>query len=324
MPHRRQFLARTGAALLVGAAPLVHAQDHFPDRPVKLLVTFGPGSGPDTLARAIAPEIAKQLGQSVVVDNRPAGGGNVAAMQMLQEKHDGTTVILATDSLFTINPYLMPKTSYDLNKDFVLVAPVAEASVFLVVNPSLGVSSVKELVSLVKGNPGKYTYFAPTGTPHHLLAEQFTEINDLKWVRVSYRDPQQATTEMLSGLVPIGFTSYPQVAGSIAAGKLKPLAVSTSTRLDSHPSIPALAEFYPGLEEAGWFAVYAPADAPRAAVDKLSQAVVKARGSAELKQRLDQFGMRLITADARSFTERVQREYKHRGEVISTRGIKTD
>jgi tripartite-type tricarboxylate transporter receptor subunit TctC len=324
MTPRRRFLAQAGAMLVGGAVPLARAQDRFPDRPIRLLVTFGPGSGPDTLARAIAPEIARQLGQGVAVDNRPAGGGNVAATQMLQEKHDGTTLILATDSLFTMNPYLLPKPSYDLNKDFALVAPVAEASVFLVVNPSLGVNSVGELVALVKAHPGKYTYFAPTGTPHHLLAEQFTEINDLKWVRVSYRDPQQAATEMISGLVPIGFTSYPQVSGSIAAGRLKALAVSTSTRLDAHPAIPALAESWPGLVEAGWFAVYAPADVPRAAVDKLAQAVAQARGSAEVKQRLDQFGMRLISDDSRSFAQRVQREYRHRGEVIATRGIKMD
>jgi tripartite-type tricarboxylate transporter receptor subunit TctC len=328
MLDRRNFLAHAGATALAGVLPLApmqaHAQANFPDHPIKLFVTFGPGSGPDTLARAIGPEIANQLGQSIVIDNRPAGGGNVAAQQLLQEKRDGYTLILATDSLFTMNPYLLPKTSFDLGSDFTLVAPIAEASVFLVVNPALNVNNVKELVALIKANPGKYTYFAPTGTPHHLLGERFTEINDLKWEHVSYRDPQQALTEMLSGLVPIGFASYAQVAGSVNAGKLKVLGVSTSSRLASHADVPALNEFYPGLEEAGWFAVYAPAGTPKPVIDKLAQAVTKARDSADVKQRLDQFGMRTVDADALSFAERVKAESLRRGELIRTRGVRMD
>lgn len=317
-------LAALTAALLVSAAPALHAQDNFPDRPIRLFVTFGPGSGPDTLARTIAPRIAEALGQNVVIENRPAGGGNVAAQQLLAEKRDGYTLLLATDSLFTMNPHLLPKTSFDLEKDFTLVAPVAEGSVFMVANPSLGVSTARELVALVKANPGKYTYFAPTGTPHHLLGERFTAMNGLDWVRVSYRDPQQALTEMLSGLVPVGFASYPQVAGSVNAGKLRPLGISTSSRLDSHATIPALTEIFPGLEESSWFSVFAAAGTPKAALDKLGAAVAKARDSAEVKQRLDQFGMRTITSDNRAFNARIKADNQRRGELIRTRGIKVD
>lgn len=324
MSNRRTFVAQAAAGLLAITAPPLHAQEDFPQRPLTLYVTFGPGSGPDTLARAVVPELAKHLGQNVVIDNRPAGGGNVAAQQLLQQKADGHTLILATDSLMTMNPYLLPKTSFDVMSDLALVAPIAEASVFLVVNPALNVANVRELVSLVKANPGKYTYFAPTGTPHHLLGERFTELNKLDWVRVSYRDPQQALNEMLGGLVPIGFTSYPQVSGSVQAGKLKLLGVSTSSRLDSHADVPALNESFPGLEESAWFAVYAPKDTPKPVLDKLAAAVVKARESAEVKKRLDQFGMRAVSMDPRAFASRVRADNQRRGELIRARGIRVD
>ncbi|QRF56104.1 tripartite tricarboxylate transporter substrate binding protein [Variovorax paradoxus] len=312
------------AVLLFAFAPTAGAADTFPEKPMRLFVTFGPGSGPDTLARAIAPKIAEVLGQSVVIENRPAANGNVAAQQMLQAAHDGYTLLLATDSLFTVNPYLLPKTSYDIFGDLALIAPVAEASMFLVVHPSLGVTTFRELINLVKANPGKYAYFAPTGAPHHLLSERLTEIYGLDWVRVSYRDPQQALTEMIGGLVPIGFASYAQIASSVSSGQLKALGVSTSSRLDSHASVPALNETVPGLEEVGWYAIYAPTGTPKPVIEKLAQAVVKARDSAEVKQRLDQFGMRLVTADPAAFSARVQAENQRRGRLIKERGIRID
>ena len=323
MKSRRQLLA-LGCAMLALSLPPAHAQDNFPNRPVRLFVTFGPGSGPDTLARTIAPRIAEHLGQNVVIENRPAAGGNVAAQQLLQEKHDGYTLILATDSLFTMNPYLLPKSGFDVLNDFALVAPVAEASVFLVAHPMLNVSTAKELVALVKANPGKYSYSAPTGTPHHLLGERLTEMNGLNWVRVSYRDPQQALTEMLGGLVPIAFSSYAQVAGRVNAGKLKVLGVSTSSRLESHAAVPALNESFPGLEEAGWYALYAPAGTPRPVLERLAAAVAKARDSADVRQRLDQLGMRALNVEGTSFSARVKADNQRRGELIRARGISVD
>lgn len=324
MPHRRAFLQLATLTSLVTTPFALHAQDDFPSRPIRLFVTFGPGSGPDTLARAIAPEMGKALGQSVVIDNRPAGGGNVAAQQLLQEKHDGHTLILATDSLFTMNPYLLPKAGFDLDRDFTLVAPVAEAPVFLVAHPSLNVSTAKELAALVKANPGKYSYFAPTGTPHHLLGERFTEANDLKWVRVSYRDPQQAINEMLGGLVPVGFSSYGLISGSANAGKLRIIGVSSASRMEAMPAVPTLAESVGGMEEAGWFAIYTPSGTPRPVVDKIAQAVVRARDTVEVRQRLDQFGMRTLSTDARAFSQRVKSDYARRGQIITSRGIKMD
>lgn len=325
MKTRRTFIAQVAiCTALAPAASVVHAQDGFPQRPITLYVTFGPGSGPDTLARTIAPEISKHLGQSFVIENRPAAGGNVAAQQLLQQRPDGYTLILATDSLLTMNPHLLPKTSFDPLTDLVAVAPIAEAAVFLTVNPSLGVNNVGELVELVKANPNKYTYFAPTGTPHHLLAERFTAHHKLNWVRVSYREPQQAHTEMLSGLVPVGFTSYPQVSGSVQTGKLKLLAVGSSSRLESHSALPTLNESVPGLEESTWFALYAPKGTPPAVIAALNSAVVKAREAADVKQRLDQFGMRQLALDNEAFGERVRKDYQRRGEVIRARGIRVD
>lgn len=324
MASRRRFLARLGAAPLALAGLGARAQAGYPDKPVRLVVTFGPGSGPDTLARTIAPKIGEALGQSVYVDNRPAAGGNVAAQFVLGEKRDGYTLLLGTDSLFTMNPYLLPKTPYDLFSDFTLVAPLAEAPVFLVVTPALNVSTPRELAALVKANPGKYTYSAPTATPHHLLSERFTALNGLDWVRVSYRDPQQALTEMVAGMVPIGFSSYAQVASSVSAGRLRVLGVSTASRLDALPAVPALAESYPGLEEAGWFAVYAGTGTPAPVLEKLSAAIARARVAPDVLQRLEQFGMKPLAADNASFAARVRAEHQRRGELIRTRGIRND
>jgi NAD(P)-dependent dehydrogenase (short-subunit alcohol dehydrogenase family) len=137
-----------------------------------------------------------------------------------------------------------------------VVTPIAEAGVFLVVNTSLHVNSVQELVALVKSQPGKLNVSAPTGTPHHLAAERIAALNNLQWARVSYRDPQQAVIELVAGLVPIAFSTWPSIAPHVQSGKLKLLADSTATRFDSLPNVPALAESYPGFEESAWFAIF--------------------------------------------------------------------
>ncbi|MCJ0764126.1 Bug family tripartite tricarboxylate transporter substrate binding protein [Variovorax terrae] len=313
------LLAATGCAATMPAGAQA-----FPSRPVRLVVTFPAGSGPDTIARSIAPKMSEALGQQVVVDNRPGAGGNVAALAVLNERRDGHTLLMGTDSLYSLNPFLFPKAGYDASTDFVLVTPLAEAALFLVSNASLKLGSAKDLVALVKSEPGKLNYSAPTGTPHHLAGERFTALNGLDWTRVSYRDAQQAITEVAAGLVPAAFSTWPSIAPYVSSGRLSLLGITTPTRFDTLPNVPALAETWPGFEETGWFAILAPKGTPQAAIDLLNAAALKAREASELRPRLEAQGMRLINADAKAFEARIRRETQARSELIRTRGIKVD
>jgi len=300
------------------------AAQEFPSRPVKLLVPFGPGSGPDIVARELAPEMSKALGQTVAVENRPGAGGNVAAQALLAEHHDGYTVLLATDSIFTLNPLLFPKSGFDPMTSLKLVTPVSEAALFVVADQSLKVNTFAELVALVKAQPGKINYQAPTGSPHHIIGERLAHALALNWVRVSYRDPQQGLTELLNGLVPVAISTLPFVKAQIDAGKVKPLAVATAQRWPTQPDVPALAETLPGFRESAWFALVAPSDAPAGALDRLNAAALKARDSAALKARLPQLGMIVLDGDARALEARAKAEATARGELIRARGIKAD
>lgn len=315
----RSLLATVLACLAFAAA----AQE-FPSRPVRLLVPFGPGSGPDIVARELAPEMSKAFGQTVAVENRPGAGGNVAAQALLAEHHDGYTVLLATDSIFTLNPFLFPKSGFDPMASLKLVTPVSEAALFVVADQSLKVNSFAELVALVKAQPGRINYQAPTGSPHHIIGERLAHALGLNWVRVSYRDPQQGLTELLNGLVPVAISTLPFVKAQIDAGKVKALAVATAQRWPTLPDVPTLAETLPGFRESGWFALVAPSDAPAGALDKLNAAALKARDSAALQARLPQLGMIVLDGDARSLEARARAEAAARGELIRARGIKAD
>lgn len=325
-----QSLTRRMAAKAIALSPfyswgnLSHSAETFPNRPLRIFVGFGPGSAPDSLARAVAVKMMEDLGQSVVVENRVTANGNVAAQQLLKEAADGHTLMLATDSLFTMNPFVLPRTSFNPLQDFSLVSTIAEGPIFLVASSGLGVSSVRELVALVKSQPGKYSYFAPTATPHHILAERFTETSGLTWVRVSYRNPQQAAVEIGSGLVPIGFVSYAQLAGSVSTGRLKVLAVSTASRLPSHPAIPTLTETFPELEESSWSAIYAAKDTPAPLVARLTLAARNARDSSDVRQQLDLLGMRALNTETLDFTARIRSEYERRRLQIRRYGIRPD
>jgi len=324
--ERRRVVAAAAGSLALGAMgglQPARAAD-FPARPVRLVVTFPAGSGPDTIARSIAPRMGEVLGQQVVVDNRPGAGGNVAALAVLGERHDGHTLLMGTDSIYSLNPFLFPRAGYDATTDFTVLAPLAEAGVLLVVNSELGIDSVEALVARVKAQPGRFNVSAPTGTPHHMAAERFAMLNALQWTRVSYRDPQQAVTELVAGLVPIAFSTWPSIAPHVQSGKLRALAVSTPDRFAAWPQVPSLSERHPGFEETAWFALLAPQGVPEAARRLLADAARQAREGPDLAPRLAMQGMRPLAADPQAFEARIRRERQAREALIRSRGIRAD
>lgn len=317
----RRGAARLLSALLGLCAVGAWAQD-FPNRPIKLLVTFGPGSGPDVLAREMAPELSRLLGQSVVVENRPGAGGNVAAQALLQERKDGHALLLATDSIFTLNPHLLPKTGFDPMQDLTVVTPWSEAALFVVASATLNIDSFAGLVQRVKAQPGKVNYQAPVGSPHHVIGERLAQQLGMDWVMVSYRDPQQGLTELLNGLVPVAVSSLPFVKAQIDAGKVVPLAVATASRLPEWPKVPTIAETLPGFRESGWFALTVATGTPQSVIDRLNAAALQARETPAHRARLQQLGMTVLEGDAAALGARARQELAQRGEVVRTRGIK--
>jgi len=317
------FIAKALAVVgLAAATSLAHASD-FPNRPLRLLVPFGPGSAPDVLAREIAPHMAEHLGQSVVVENRPGAGGNVTVQALLSEAKDGHTVLLSTDSMFSLNPYLFPRT-FDVMKEVRLVTPISEAGLFFVANAKLGVNTVDDVVKLVQANPGKFNYSAPTGTPHQMAGERLTREKKLDWVRISYRDPQQVVTELVNGMVPFTFGTLPLVEGFVKEGTLKLVAVATPERLSLAPEVPTFAESIDGFVESAWYALAVAAGTPDEAIAKINAAAEAARDSQPVQARLAQLGMVPLKTDVAALTERANKEAAMREELIRDRSISVD
>lgn len=310
-------------ALALIAMPATVQAQGFSAKPIKLIVTVGPGSAPDVIARMLAPLMSRELGRSVVVENRTGAGGNIAAVSVLRDKHDGTAAVIAGSATVTLNPLLSSNAGFE-TKDFKLVAGVADLPSYLIVGPSVEVSTVADVVALLKGNPGKFVYAAPPATVHHMAAELFAYKAGFEWTRISFRDPSQQTSELVSGRVPFAFASLPSLQAYITEGTVRAMGVASPQRVATHPQIPAIAETIPGYAEGDFVGLFVPADTPADALDALTAATITARDAPETRPRLDTLGMDVLTLDRATLESRMQQDVKRRSELIQARGLKLD
>ena len=271
------MLARTCLALVLAGLALTAAParaDDFAATPTRIVVPFAPGGGTDIISRTLAQEMGKNLGGTVIVENKPGAGTIIGTEYVAKAQPDGHTVVMATFA-HAVNPSLRAKMPYDTDKDFAPVALVARSFNIVVVNPNAGINSIDDLIKAAKAKPDGLNYgtFGP-GTSAHLAGELFKSLAHVKLTAVHYKGAAPAITDLMGGTLQVMFTTVASAASLIKAGKLKALAVTSAKRASAFPDIPTVAEAgVPGYSAESWYGLLAPAKTPAAAIAVLNKAV---------------------------------------------------
>jgi tripartite-type tricarboxylate transporter receptor subunit TctC len=277
------------AAVLALGAATAGAQS-YPSKTLRLVVTFPPGGAPDILARLFAEKA--QLGQTVVVDNKPGAGGNIGAADVAKAAPDGHTLVMATVGTHAINGALYSKMPYDMVRDFTPIAHVASAPNLLVVNNDLPVKTVAELIGYMKANPNKLSFGSPgVGTSVHVSGELFKSLTGTQMVHVPYKGRQFAIPDLVGGQIQLMFDNMPSALPMAREGKIRALAQTTAARSAAAPDVPTVAETVPGFEATTWFALFAPAGTPRDVVQRLNAEVQRVFKLPDVVERLKTLGL---------------------------------
>ena len=283
-----------GALVAIALFSPAQADDSYPNRPVRMIVSFAAGGPTDIVARVMAAKMGEILGQQVIVENRTGAGGNLGADVVAKSPNDGYTLLMATVSTHAINPGLYSKIPYDPIKDFVPAAQVGVTPTLLSVHPSVPAANVKELIELTKANPGKYTYGSSgVGSILHLCGEQFkTAAGGLNIVHVPYRGSAPMTNDLIGGQISMVFDATPTALPQALVGKTRALAAGMATRLRQLPDLPTMQEQgVKGFECYTWNAIMTPGGTARPIVDKLNAAINKAMDDKAIFTRLQEVGI---------------------------------
>ena len=312
--------------LLACAAPAAQPATVYPTKPVRLIVPFAPGGGTDIIARLVARDLGERWGQSVVVDNRGGSGGVIGTDIVAHAAPDGYTLLVSTGTGFIINPLLLPKLPYDPFKDFEPVTLLAINPTMLVVNASLPVTSVKELIAYARARPGQLNYAsAGNGSPIHLGMELFKSMTGTDIVHVPYKGSVPALTDLLAGQVQVMLNTMPTILPHVRTGKLRALAVGSARRARAVPDLVTVAEAgVPGFEAVTWAGLSAPAKTPGTVVRKLSGAVARVLADTETVQRLAAQGAEAQPGTPEEFLRFMHEESARARKVIQVAGIRVE
>ncbi|MFM8692716.1 MAG: Bug family tripartite tricarboxylate transporter substrate binding protein [Limnohabitans sp.] len=290
--QRRSALTLLAGALALTFGTLASAQT-FPAKPIRLVVTFPSGGAPDILARLFSEKA--QLGQPVVVDNKPGAGGNIGADFVAKSAGDGHTLVMGTVGTHAINGSLYEKMPYDMVRNFAPVSLVASAPNLLVVNNNVPVRTVPEFIAYLKANPDKLSFGSPgVGTSVHVSGELFKSMTGTKMTHVPYKGRQFAIPDLVGGSIQLMFDNMPSALPMAREGKIRAIAVTTAKRSAAAPEIPTVAETIPGFEAITWFAVFAPAGTPKPVVDRLNAEVLRVFRLPEVAERLKTLGLEAV------------------------------
>src|SRR5262245_61186373 len=320
---RRRFLQlAAGAAALPALARPASAQS-YPTRAVRIIVPYSPAGPTDVFSRLMAQKLSEQLGQQFFVENLPGAGGNIGMGRAAKAAPDGYTVVMV-GAPFVINPGLYEQVPYDPVKDYEPITLAVSTTNVLTIHPSLPAQNVKELVELIRANPGKYSYASPsTGTPAHLVGELFRLSLKLDLVHVPYSGGGAAVGATLAGHSPISWGTPPPAIPLIKEGKLRALGVSSKARAQALPDVPTMAEAgYPEVEGEAWFAALAPAGTPKEIVTLLNREIVRAVALPDIKERLAVLGFESVASSPAEFARQIKADMEKWGKVIRAANIK--
>ena len=311
------------ATIIVAAPNVVHAQE-YPNRIVRIIVAQPPGGGTDTIARLVADQLAKQLGQPVIIENRPGAGFVVGTELAARATPDGYTLVIGLNGNMAVKPSLFSNLHYDPVRDFTPVAMLADFPFLVVVNNDLPASTMKELVGLAKAKPGEINYAsAGNGTGQQLAMELFKMVTGTNFTHIPYRGAQAAYIDIMSGKVPVMFDNISTAIGQVKGGKVRALAVTTRERVQVLPDLQTVAEAgIAGYEYQTWFGLWAPRNTPRPIIEKLHSEIVKALANPVLKNHIEALGgipATMALADIEPF---VKAEIVKWAEVVKHAGIK--
>jgi tripartite-type tricarboxylate transporter receptor subunit TctC len=320
--ERREFLHLAAGATALTLAPRSASALDYPTRPPHIVVGFPPGLSPDIIARLVAQSVSERLGQQFIVDNRPGAASNIGTEFVAHATSDGYTLLLIV-SANAINATLYQHLNFEFARDLTPVASIGRTPFVIVVNPDFGVKSVPELIAYAKANPGKLNVAsAGVGTGPHVACELFKMMTGTDMVQVPYKGSYM--TDLLGGQIPLAFAPIVQIIADVRAGKLIAIGVTTPTRSDAAPDIPAIAEFVPGYAAAGWYGMCAPTGTPDEIINKLNAAISAAVTDPALKTKLLGQGVETVAMPVNEFKKYVTDEIAKYAKVIATTGMKAD
>jgi tripartite-type tricarboxylate transporter receptor subunit TctC len=320
--RRRRLLA---AASCLFATALADAAG-YPERPITLVAPFPAGGAADVLSRMLGKRLGEQLGQTVIVENRPGAGTVIGATSVANAKPDGYTLLLSSNSTFTLNPVLLNKLPYDPVKSFEPLAIVANLAMAVLVNPAVPAQDLKQLVGAAKAAPGKYLYASfGNGTVSNFAGEMFNAAAGLKMTHVPYRGSSPALTDLIGGQIPVAFDSVVAAAPHIKAGKLRALAVTTAKRSTLLPDVPTVAESgYPGYEISSWIAIVAPRGLPPDVKARLDTALAAVMTSADTVENMKATGFEPAYRTVPDWAAHVNADMARMKKVAEQAQIKAD
>ena len=299
------------------------AAQTYPTRAVRLIAHSAPGGTSDILGRIVAQKLTEALGQQVVVENRPGASGIIGVDVAAKSAPDGYTLLITQTSI-AINPSMFAKLPYNALRDFAPITQLVAAPNLLVVHPSVPVTSVKEFIALAKAKPGLLLNGSPgQGTSPHLSAELFKIMTGIQLDHAQFKGAGMAIVSLLSGEVSVMFTTPPTAMAYLKAGRLRPLGLTTLTRIEALPDVPTIAEAgVPGYESVQWFGMLVPAGTPRPVIDRLHQEIARSLRAPDMRGRLTSLGLTAVGSTPEEFGAYMRSETEKWAKVIKTMGIK--
>lgn len=315
---RKIFLALS--LITFGVTSAAQGQS-YPNQPIKLVIPFAAGGPSDVLARGFAPKLGENLGQPIVIENKPGAGANLAAEYVANSKPDGYTLFLMMVGTQAINETLYKKLNYNLTKDFAPVSLVASSSLLFVANPSAPFKTIPELISYAKANPNKVSFASSgAGTPLHLGGELFNSEAGTTILHVPYKGAAPALTDVLGGQIETALVGTPAALPYVRSGKLIPLGITSLKRSPSAPEIPAISEYIPKYEVELVYAIVAPANTPKVIVDKLNSQLINVLSNPEIKSQINGKGFEVITSTPNQLGEYIKSEITKWGSIVKKSG----
>ena len=324
-PLSRRDVLQAGVAALAALPLAARAQAAWPSKPVRLVVPFAPGGSSEIVARAVAAEMAKTLGQNVFVENKPGAAGNIA-MQEVANSTDEHTIILGHIGTLAVNPYIFPKLPYDASRDFAPITLVSKVPSLYVVHPDLPVKNIKEFVALAKAKPGQLNYgSAGNGSAGHLAMEYLKMVSNTFMLHVPYRGTGPMLTDLMAGRLQAASVGAPALLSFIKAGKLRCIGTGTAQRLPQLADVPTVAEQgFAGFEMTQWYGLLAPRKWAPAHLAKLEAEAVKATRGALVKDKLAQETALAVGNSSAEFAQFIATEQKRWSQVIARAQIKPE